>query len=663
MGDVKVATFEIDSQKAEMAVQRMNKLMQLMNTTAEDARKQLSQIFVDVHGQMGAPLDQNKKKVEENAVSLQHFRQEQRLNNFVMREGSQSLMSLVFAYSYLNQQQDKAPGAAKKVADSLITGFMAANALQFAFFTLGQMGEKMGGKVGGALQKISSYGGEIAIVVGTVVAARQAFEELMKLSDRYGQRELKFYGERTPKLSLESLLAERSKVEKEIKSIVSSSPIKSMAGAVMTGDYTAFSVAVANEQKLYDLRSREKIINDSIDERSKKNLGTLEAINIQIADAVAKRDVESTTVEDIAAWNEKIVKLEEEKGRLLKTNVERRRAEMGMIFSLKEAQAANVTNEYDKQRYEAAVENQKKLFQIEEDRKKAVKEGMSRREAADIAHKQKAEADLTLNNKILKTEYDQQNSLALLKAENQKEEEDRVEGRYKAEEKMIQKNLNLGVYTKEEAEERFYALRRKREQDLADLQVKTLGELAQGFQSIEAGLTSIGVKADSTLSRMIQMAQVALKIAQLVTSMNAKPQGAETSDYMNIFGSILGFVGLFDSGGWTGPGARSQVAGLVHSDEVVFEQPLVKRNRSELLALRKSLQMGVPMSAAFPGSDNGNLSTAILVSEIRSLKGAVQAMQIQQPIVLRGLLNTQKMVREELPAAKVFMSKKFLDPQ
>src|SRR3990167_7610283 len=113
MGDTKVATFTIDSEKAELGVQRMTKLMQLMNKTAEEARKELSQMFVDVHGQMAAPLDKQKKGVEDNTKAIKEYRTEQRLQNYVVREGSQTVMSLVFALSFLSQGERGAEGTTK----------------------------------------------------------------------------------------------------------------------------------------------------------------------------------------------------------------------------------------------------------------------------------------------------------------------------------------------------------------------------------------------------------------------------------------------------------------------------------------------------------------------------------------------------------------------
>jgi hypothetical protein len=658
MGNTKVATFEIDSEKAEVAVQRMQKLMQLMNKTAEEARKELSQIFVDVHGQLGAPLDKTKQKVEDNTKSLRDFRQEQRMQNFVLREGSQAMMSLLFAYAYLQQGQDKTTGTTKKITDALLTGFMAANATQFAFFTLGQVGEKMGGKVGAALSKVGSYGGEIGIVVGTIIAAKQVFDELMRSADRFATRDLKFFGERTPKLSLEALLEERRKVMTEIKSIVDSSPLKSMMRALVTGDYATFTIAVQNEQKLFSLREKEKVLNEAVAERSKVQLGTIEAINIQIAELVAKRDLEAKSMQEAAKYTDQIVKLEQEKARLLKTSREIRLAEAAIALSVLEAGTKAEPDQFRRQQLEAQLELQKELAQIEENRKKAILEGGNREWINAKAREQSEKARLAYAWKADEIYYTREHDLALLKAENLANNVRQVEARYDAEEDFVRRT----VKDEELRREKLFALRRQRETELADLEIRTLSELAQGFQAIEQGLTSIGVKADSTLSRMIQMAQIALRIAQLVNAMNVRPEGATTADYLSIFGNILGFIGLFDTGGWTGPGSRNQIAGYVHKDEIVFEQPLVQRYRNELLGLRRSMQMGIPTTGMFPTADNGNLNTAILVNELRSLKQVVRTLEIQVPVIFRNVLNAQKIVREQLPAAQQYYSKKSVDP-
>ncbi len=62
-----------------------------------------------------------------------------------------------------------------------------------------------------------------------------------------------------------------------------------------------------------------------------------------------------------------------------------------------------------------------------------------------------------------------------------------------------------------------------------------------------------------------------------------------------IAGLISGFKG-FASGGWTGDGASSEPAGVVHKGEIVFEAPLVSKNKKTLLGLRELMQKGASLS-------------------------------------------------------------------
>ncbi len=63
-----------------------------------------------------------------------------------------------------------------------------------------------------------------------------------------------------------------------------------------------------------------------------------------------------------------------------------------------------------------------------------------------------------------------------------------------------------------------------------------------------------------------------------------------------LVGSITGLVMAlrkgFAEGGFTGPGGKYDVAGLVHKGEVVYEQEITQGNLSELLTLRGWLQKG-----------------------------------------------------------------------
>ncbi len=61
------------------------------------------------------------------------------------------------------------------------------------------------------------------------------------------------------------------------------------------------------------------------------------------------------------------------------------------------------------------------------------------------------------------------------------------------------------------------------------------------------------------------------------------------------FKSLLSGIG-FAGGGYTGKGDKSEPAGVVHRDEVVFESEITRKNLSELLGLRALLQKGYKLS-------------------------------------------------------------------
>lgn len=93
----------------------------------------------------------------------------------------------------------------------------------------------------------------------------------------------------------------------------------------------------------------------------------------------------------------------------------------------------------------------------------------------------------------------------------------------------------------------------------------------------------------------------------------------------NIFGSIFGSLfgggsqwslassgsifGLFDEGGWTGPGGKKQAAGVVHADEFVFTKKAVQRagvgNLYRLMNYFETGNASALLGAGMPGYDGG----------------------------------------------------------
>jgi len=101
-----------------------------------------------------------------------------------------------------------------------------------------------------------------------------------------------------------------------------------------------------------------------------------------------------------------------------------------------------------------------------------------------------------------------------------------------------------------------------------------LNNLNGGLSELAYGLESIGIASDSGLMKLIQMAQIAIRISETMAAMDAgKMSGAGGG--LGIVGSLLGMIGLFDSGGYTGSGAKYEPAGIVHKGEYVMPKNVV----------------------------------------------------------------------------------------
>lgn len=86
-----------------------------------------------------------------------------------------------------------------------------------------------------------------------------------------------------------------------------------------------------------------------------------------------------------------------------------------------------------------------------------------------------------------------------------------------------------------------------------------------------------------------------------------------SAQFSNAWSS--GGIGLYDVGGWTGPGAEKDVAGVVHADEFVFSKKAVQRvGVAKLDAMHKGLLRGydsggyVSAGSVYPSAVNSNVA-------------------------------------------------------
>ncbi len=97
----------------------------------------------------------------------------------------------------------------------------------------------------------------------------------------------------------------------------------------------------------------------------------------------------------------------------------------------------------------------------------------------------------------------------------------------------------------------------------------------QGLGSLGSGLNQFG----ATLSRAMGGGTGGFNVSSLFGSLsNAGWNMGILSSSSQVLGAVMkGSWGLWDDGGYTGPGGKHDVAGLVHRGEVVWSQADVAR--------------------------------------------------------------------------------------
>ncbi|MGH2567450.1 MAG: hypothetical protein ACRDGA_03855, partial [Bacteroidota bacterium] len=77
--------------------------------------------------------------------------------------------------------------------------------------------------------------------------------------------------------------------------------------------------------------------------------------------------------------------------------------------------------------------------------------------------------------------------------------------------------------------------------------------------------------------------------------------------------------------------------------------------------LRQLLRPQIAVAAARSGGMNATPELSILIAEVRDLKRVIKTIEIQQPINIRGTLEGQRFLRDEMPKYRDFEKKKYLD--
>lgn len=228
---------------------------------------------------------------------------------------------------------------------------------------------------------------------------------------------------------------------------------------------------------------------------------------------------------------------------------------------------------------------------------------------------------------------------------------------------------------------------------------KQRGRFAQdASDTASAAYTAMGISVGATLLKMSiagkanigEMVIAALSgLEALIPIFTAQIYGAMTSSPNPINLATLGGAGLlaatgitlgltallqlakaavrsgFDTGGYTGDAPVNQVTGVVHGREVVFEAPIVQRDKSGVMKLRELLQRpGTTATAVLEGyqasrsawsvGQDGRLQTNAMQREFEQqvieFSAAVQAMDVRVREIAVNMPMPQKNDNAELLA-------------
>jgi hypothetical protein len=529
---VLVQKLSLDMAEFEVSIRKAETLSKALKTSIRDLGT------LSVPAALPKSVDDYSVSLNSGEKAVRGFLREQRLQDRVMRESIGSITGVVFAFAFLTRGAKDAKDSTRLVTDSLVAAMGAANATEFAMFSLGR-----------AFPALAAFSGPITVLAAVLAAVGSLFasasseaatlaEKVSKLKVELG---IKSSEQRMGELDAEEIKA-RAELDRAQRRATGSAQMDRVAkGGGPIGQWATLMrfvdsmLGVDNEvaraeAKLLEITKERSDLQDKIWQGKEAEAKATNTANQTLLDLNRENE---------AAKN----KSSEESDK-----------------SIREAQDA----------YFTAMEKQ-----AHEEARMAEETVRVRDSLRDITDKARAEGIETLTEKELLAE----------------------EARYNREVRNIDELARKSVANAEDvaraktANEIGHAQRV--EQIKRDAARQTTDEALQGAEYLASALSSAFARMGNTASaNLMQVLQIAIRIAQQIASVNAAQAAGQgtVGGYLGILGSLVGLIGMFDRGGYTGSGTRYQPAGLVHRGEIVFEKPLVDRHGAELMALRSSLQ-------------------------------------------------------------------------
>lgn len=157
-------------------------------------------------GDLGKKHDEHSGKVQSGEKAVRGFFREQRLQDRVMGETRNSIVSLTGSMLPFIAGSHASGGATKYLGESLAVGMEQANAMEFALFGLGQVGGKLPGVLGSVATGAASMAGPIAAAVGVGALLIQFLRTSNEEAERAATEGLKDFQSALDRLSRPQLL-------------------------------------------------------------------------------------------------------------------------------------------------------------------------------------------------------------------------------------------------------------------------------------------------------------------------------------------------------------------------------------------------------------------------------------------------------------------------
>lgn len=676
----------------------LKKLTALAKVTKESIGE-LSDITIDPEGNIKVRtknLEEHNKKVSEGQTVYKDFRKEQELQNKVFAQGTNAILGITTALTFLTERNDSADESVKKIQRTLLTTVTAINTVQFSFFALGQAGQQVGGTLGGLLTRLSSLAGPIGIAVGLGAGLISFFQNTNEAAKKAADEGLKLFNEQLGTLGEAKFEVTTKQIDDRIKSL------RQQRDALVKQSDTALDPELRAQRKgleitdkaAYDLLTKRIKLLDEYREKIKDtqeankeakildeerrlileaNLPILEKIKLKINELEKLRQKSYNAV-DIQNYTNQIAELNKQQEDLLKTDAKR-----------KEEQAArNAERIKQEQEFQQAIESEFKeqleIYKLNYESGQRTKE-TTREYIAQLRDLQ----SITENKKLSQQIEIEINRLLKEQSDSARQAQELVISE-------IQARLQLKQISAETAIAQLQSLEKettdileiaKIREAIGNIQKQSAEQQAKALEEQYDQVSRIGnlfAKAfsksgDDFIAKLNQALQIAVNIARVMQTVKAG-ENIGGLGILEIVGNVLSlFGGGFASGGYTGSGNPRGIAGFVHNDEVVFESGITRNNRSDLMALRSQLQQGGTVRNAiqnlaprylqnptFSGSDIEPLLNEIrmLRAETSSLRATVASapppiVQVVNPITL---LDGFKMI---FPEYEKFQSQKNID--